>query len=172
MSYSVKKKLSDWSGRLLAIVIFSILSLYFADKGQTLGLSTILKILGIMLIFAAYFIFNKISVFSFLIPLTFIYIRPANYLFYTFIAVFFLLFILHRIWSEDYSVEFPYLKSFVIVFFFGIVATIKAMVFTEGIQLFFTVIITPMVLIFVIINSKFSYNHIIKYLKFLVFAAS
>jgi len=172
MNYLVRKSNYHYFVQLIAIFLILMLSVFIADKTQTIDYSTIIKILMVLSVFILYFIFNEITVLGLLIPFTFVYLRPANYLFYFSVILIFMVFILIRIRQRNFKLTLPYFSLFSIVFFFGIVATFKATILSEGIHNFFTVILTPIILITVICNSDFSYKDMIKYLKYLVFVAA
>lgn len=157
---------------LISVLLIAFLSVSVADKTQTLDLSTMLKISVILIIFFLYFIFNEISIISLLVPFSFSYLKPANYLFYFFISLLFLTFIIIRIWKNNYKLSLPYFFLFLIIFFLGIIAALKATVPSEGIHNFFTVILVPIIIVTVIYNSSFSFESVIKYFKHLVYVAA
>ncbi len=172
MNYLVKRSRFNNLAYFVALILILLLSVFIADKAQTIDYSTIAKILVVLVVFIVYFIFNEITVLGLLVPFTFIYLRPANYLFYFSVILIFMVFIIIRIWQRNFKLILPYFSLFTIVSFFGLIATYKASVLLEGIHNFFTVILTPIILITVIYNSDFSYKDMIKYLKYLVFAAT
>lgn len=172
MNYSVKRSSFNNLVYFFALILILTLSVFIADKAQTIDYSTITKILVIMVIFILYFVFNEITIIGLLVPFTFVYLRPANYLFYFYVILIFVVFILIRIWKRNFKFTLPYFSLFTIVFFFGLIATYKATVLSEGIHNFFTVVLTPIILITVIYNSDFSYKGMVKYLKYLVFVAA
>ena len=172
MNYLVKKSNCHYFVQLIAIFLILMLSVFIADKTQTIKYSTIAKILVIMVIFILYFVFNEITILRLLVPFTFVYLRPANYLFYFYVILIFMVFILIRIWKRNLKLTFPYFSLFTIVFFFGLIAIYKETVLSEGIHNFFTVVLTPIILITVIYNSDFSYKDMVKYLKYLVIIAT
>ncbi len=172
MNYLVKRSRFNKLVYFFALILILILSIFIADKAQTIDYSTITKILVIMVIFILYFVFNEITIIGLLVPFTFVYLRPANYLFYFYVILIFLVFILIRIWQRNFKLTFPYFSLFTIVFFFGLIATYKATVLSEGIHNLFTIVLTPIILITVIYNSDFSYKDMVKYLKYLIFVAA
>ena len=172
MNYLVKRNRFNNLAYFVALILILILSVFIADKSQTINYSTVAKILVILIIFILYFVFNEITIIGLLVPFTFIYIRPANYLLYFFVIIIFIVFILIRIWQRNFKLILPYFSLFTIVFFFGLIATFKATILSEGIHNFFTVILTPIILIMVIYNSDFSFKAMVKYLKYLVFVAA
>ncbi|MBT3756432.1 MAG: O-antigen ligase family protein [Candidatus Cloacimonetes bacterium] len=154
------------------VMLILMLSVFIADSLQTINVSSIVKLLVIITIFTIYFIFNEITIIGLLIPFTAIYLRPAKYLYYIMISILLLVFIAKRIYNKNYKVCLPYFYLFTLIAFFGIIATYRASVLYEGLHNLFTIVITPMILIFVIYNSQFSYTKMIKYMRYLVYVAS
>ena len=114
MNYLVKKSSYHYFVQLIAIFLILMLSVFIADKAQTIDYSSIVKIMMIVTIFIFYFIFNEITVLGLLVPFTFIYLRPANYLFYFFVILIFMVFIIIRIWQRNFKLVLPYFLLFTI----------------------------------------------------------
>ncbi len=172
MNYLVKRSRFNNFEYFFSLILILILSVFIADKAQAIDYSTIAKISVVLFVFIVYFIFNEITILGLLFPFTFVYLRPANYLFYFSVILILLVFTLIRIWKRNFKLTFPYFTFFTIVSFFGLIATYKATVLSEGIHNYFTIVLTPIILVTVIYNSHFSFTKMILYLKSLVYIAS
>jgi O-antigen ligase len=172
MNYLVKRSKTNYIPYLIATLFIVALSLFVADKIQSIDYSTFAKIAIILVFFIIYFIFNEITILSLLVPISFVYIRPANYLFYFSVILILFIFIIQRIRHRNFKLQLPYFSLFSIVVFFGIVATYKATLLSEGIHNFFIIVLTPFILVTVIYNSKLTYKGMIKYFQYIVFTAT
>ncbi len=153
------------------IILIAGITLILASLFQLENKFFFLKISAFILAFFIIFTHKEFNVLNSLALLIILYLRPVTLIFFIGMAFVLICFLIEFYYSGKTKVKIPFYKSSMLLIFITLISLSKAYSFKEGLELYLFLILSPILLIIIIYNSRINIFEIKKILKLLIYIA-